>query len=29
MAVGEDKESDESPFDDDDDSINIFAPFAP
>uniref|UniRef100_T1I0Z4 HAT C-terminal dimerisation domain-containing protein n=1 Tax=Rhodnius prolixus TaxID=13249 RepID=T1I0Z4_RHOPR len=28
MAVGEDKESDDSPFDDDDDCINIFAPFA-
>uniref|UniRef100_T1I9P1 Dimer_Tnp_hAT domain-containing protein n=1 Tax=Rhodnius prolixus TaxID=13249 RepID=T1I9P1_RHOPR len=28
-AVGEDKESDDSPFDDDDDDcINIFAPFA-
>uniref|UniRef100_T1I918 Dimer_Tnp_hAT domain-containing protein n=1 Tax=Rhodnius prolixus TaxID=13249 RepID=T1I918_RHOPR len=27
MAVGEDKESDDSPFDDDD-CINIFAPFA-
>uniref|UniRef100_T1I458 Dimer_Tnp_hAT domain-containing protein n=1 Tax=Rhodnius prolixus TaxID=13249 RepID=T1I458_RHOPR len=28
MAVGEDKESDDSPFDDDVDCINIFAPFA-
>uniref|UniRef100_T1HGN5 Dimer_Tnp_hAT domain-containing protein n=1 Tax=Rhodnius prolixus TaxID=13249 RepID=T1HGN5_RHOPR len=28
MAVGEDKESGDSPFDDDEDCINIFAPFA-
>uniref|UniRef100_T1HWL8 Dimer_Tnp_hAT domain-containing protein n=1 Tax=Rhodnius prolixus TaxID=13249 RepID=T1HWL8_RHOPR len=28
MAVGEDKESDDSLFDDDDDCINIFTPFA-
>uniref|UniRef100_T1HYC6 Uncharacterized protein n=1 Tax=Rhodnius prolixus TaxID=13249 RepID=T1HYC6_RHOPR len=28
MAVGKDKESDDSHFDDDDDCINIFAPFA-